>query len=215
MALKIDLKKFLALAAVMSQGMNTACTIIDNTTGDEASMSDPTNTPASTTAVDPTSGGETGGTAGETGETGATEAAETGGPGGTTEEAPTSTATDATTTATDATTDGTTGPGGFMCSNGEVIDPAFVCDEAPDCTDNSDEVTGCGEPAFTCTITKIEIPANWACDEFADCPDGSDEVTGCSLAAFTCADGLQEIPEFAKCDTFADCEDGSDELMCP
>jgi len=208
MALKIDLKKFLALAAVMSQGMNTACTIIDNTTGDEASNSDPTNTPASTTAVDPTSGGETGGTAGETG---ATEA----GSDGTTAEAPTSSATEATSTATDTTsTDATTG-GSFMCSNGETIDPMFVCDEAPDCTDNSDEITGCGEPAFTCTITKQEIPASWACDEFADCADGSDEVTGCQLEAFVCADGLQEIPALAKCDTFADCEDGSDELMCP
>lgn len=209
MALKIDLKKFLALAAVMSQGMNTACTIIDNTTGDEASNSDPTNTPASTTAVDPTSGGETGGTAGETG---ATEA----GSDGTTAEAPTSSATEATSTATDATsTDATTGSGSFMCSNGETIDPMFVCDEAPDCTDNSDEVTGCGEPAFTCTITKQEVPASWACDEFADCADGSDEVTGCNIEPFVCADGLQEIPATFKCDMLPDCEDGSDELMCP
>jgi len=210
MALKIDLKKFLALAAVMSQGMNTACTIIDNTTGDEASNSDPTNTPASTTAVDPTSGGETDGTAGETGETGETEAA---GSDGTTVEAPTSTATEATSDTTDATS-GTTG-GGFVCSNGDPIDPMFVCDENFDCADNSDEVSGCGEAAFTCTLTKQEVPASWACDEFPDCTDASDEITGCMIEAFVCADGLFEIPAVFKCDMTPDCEDGSDEAMCP
>jgi low density lipoprotein-related protein 2 len=62
-----------------------------------------------------------------------------------------------------------------MCTNGEQIPIDWVCDEVPDCSDSSDEVTGCGIPAFTCGDGQ-EIPADWQCDMFMDCVDGSDEA---------------------------------------
>jgi hypothetical protein len=62
-----------------------------------------------------------------------------------------------------------------VCKDGQEIDAAWVCDEYPDCFDNSDEVSGCMIEAFTCT-DGLEIPLTSKCDMMPDCEDGSDEV---------------------------------------
>ncbi|MCY0993599.1 hypothetical protein OV203_41055 [Nannocystis sp. ILAH1] len=201
--MNIDLAKFLSVAALMSQGVATAgCTInlgglSDTNIGPETTTTEST----AGTTDDTTSTG----TAGET-----TDGTDTGTSAPTTTETPTST-TEATAGTTEATA-GTTGEG-FVCSDGTALEnPAWVCDENPDCPDGSDEVSGCGLEAFTCTDKK-EIPATWACDEVPDCLDNSDEVTGCGLEAFLCTNGT-EIPATWKCDMADDCPDGADEADC-
>jgi hypothetical protein len=125
MGVKIDLQKFLAVAAMMSQGLNTACVVVDNTgtdtnTTNTTKTSDAgtdTGTAGETTAGESTGDEPTGGTGTGTGE--GTTMGSTGTP--TTGEEPTGGSDDT----------GTTGMSGFQCTNGDPIEPMFVCDENP------------------------------------------------------------------------------------
>lgn len=143
--MKIDLKKFLAITALMSNGLvaSSGCLVLN--TGDDEASDNNNDDDTSTGDGD----GDTGDGDGDTG---------------------------------DGDGDGDTGDGDgdgdesttFTCSNGEEIPSEYVCDEEPDCSDQSDEITGCGLEAFTCG-DGMEIPAVYVCDEYTDCLDGSDE----------------------------------------
>jgi hypothetical protein len=75
----------------------------------------------------------------------------------------------------DQTGDGDGDPNEYECANGATIPLEWVCDDYDDCGDNSDEILGCGYPAFVCD-DGYHIVAEWECDMYADCADGSDEV---------------------------------------
>ena len=148
--MKIDLSKFLAIATVMAQ---SGCIILGD--GDTDSGGATSSASATGTGTDGTDGTDgTGSTAGTdavtdgsgsaTDGTGSTDAPTTGNP-----------------TTGNPTTDSTTGGASFMCTDGTVIPGVSACDEIPDCPDNSDEVTGCGLPAFKCADGK-EIDMTWA-----------------------------------------------------
>ena len=67
------------------------------------------------------------------------------------------------------------GPEPFTCASGDEVIPSFwVCDEFPDCADESDEPDDCPEP-FICE-DGLSIPNSWACDGEADCTGGEDEA---------------------------------------
>ncbi|XP_037924736.1 very low-density lipoprotein receptor-like isoform X2 [Hermetia illucens] len=116
----------------------------------------------------------------------------------------------------------------FRCGNNVCIHINFVCDNDPDCDDNSDElIAECHNPAKTCKTDEFQcaagncIPRRFVCDQERDCSDGSDESSlicktkTCSVEEFSCKTGDGEcIPLAWVCDESKDCSDGSDEASC-
>ncbi|XP_077990430.1 transmembrane protease serine 9-like isoform X2 [Glandiceps talaboti] len=111
----------------------------------------------------------------------------------------------------------------FKCFvEGLCIPVSFVCDDAVDCEDASDEMY-CSEipcyndTGFQCIADRSCIPLSFVCDGYSDCNDGSDEQN-CSLCdemiEYQCINNGSCIPLSYLCDNEEDCEDGSDEKNC-
>ena len=66
-------------------------------------------------------------------------------------------------------------PPEFDCGDGESIPMDWVCDGAPDCVNESDEVGCAPSTDFDCGDGAM-IAADWVCDGEPDCADGSDEA---------------------------------------
>lgn len=98
-------------------------------------------------------------------------------------------------------------PPPFTCGDGTTVSEFGLCDGFPDCSDGTDETTGCPHCENGQTY-----PTFAECDGFPDCADGTDE-SRCPM--FECASG-EAIPESYECDYYDDCTDGSDEhARCP
>lgn len=79
----------------------------------------------------------------------------------------------------------TCNPNEFQCNNSMCIPDLWVCDNQPDCEDQSDEaMEKCGYNAKalnTCAAHEFQcgngecIHLNWKCDGDEDCKDKSDE----------------------------------------
>lgn len=68
----------------------------------------------------------------------------------------------------------------FQCNNGICIDLKLRCDDAPDCSDNSDEINCdflmCRMPSFyRCRNSTHCIKTSQICDRWFDCPLDDDE----------------------------------------
>jgi len=88
--------------------------------------------------------------------------------------------------------------GEFQCGSGECISGDLLCDQSPDCSDQSDETRcgGCGSGEFPCDNGHC-ISAAKLCNRVDNCGDDSDELAcnGCSTdcqrwaAPSYCGDG--------------------------
>ena len=61
------------------------------------------------------------------------------------------------------------------CGDGQQIPIGYVCDGGQDCTNNADEIDGCGELPYICN-DGTHIPSTWECDNVVDCAGGEDEA---------------------------------------
>lgn len=110
----------------------------------------------------------------------------------------------------------------FECQNGHCIPEPWLCNNANDCQDGSDEA-GCdecnGTHVFRCWNKRC-VPQSVVCDAYNDCGDGSDETFcrtldggWCKTQEFRCATDVC-VPITHVCDGKADCADSSDEIGC-
>jgi len=107
----------------------------------------------------------------------------------------------------------------FRCEDGALIAVAQICDDVPNCADESDE-RGCA--VYTCT-DGTTLNGEHRCDGITRCPDRSDEED-CPLNCDDayppsacpyeqCADGSM-LRAGGRCNGWPQCEDGSDEVGC-
>ena len=105
----------------------------------------------------------------------------------------------------------------FACVSGGCINATWVCDQAEDCYDGSDEGNcTCSEDQFTCGDGTC-IPGTYTCDYVYDCEDFTDEINAdctCDPASEFGCEVAGCINSTWVCDGENDCFDGSDESIC-
>ncbi|XP_052815355.1 uncharacterized protein LOC128242297 isoform X2 [Mya arenaria] len=108
-------------------------------------------------------------------------------------------------------------PSGFFpCDAGSCIELHRLCDNVPDCFDNSDEHACDCDGTVSCSRFYEQcIPDYNVCDGFSSCRDSSDEQ-GCGCGSnWRCHDGSGCYNTTQHCDSIVDCADLSDEKFCP
>lgn len=111
--------------------------------------------------------------------------------------------------------------GRFKCKNGQCIQFSYACDGSGDCSDGSDEVSGCTRQCLGKRCRNLNcISKEQICNGVDDCGDGTDEENcplytrdncSISLMSYLCANRQECIHLRAVCDGIQDCSDGSDE----